>query len=226
MRRSRSLRYSPASSGTGRRGRTRASGRARRHGDVSRCDCPARDVVEEVSERALGIALGASDRSTPPLPLAAERIAADADDELPHTGPVVRACDRSQLGRNGTIAGECWMIAGCSCRPSPRSGPLIALSWRFAVRPLGFEPRTCGLRVASWAYWLVVSNGIVPAHVHWTVQEMPPDIGLCCPVSRQIRGNARTDVQASRLAEGGSRRPPDAWGPRARKANTGEPHDA
>jgi hypothetical protein len=47
---------------------------------------------------------------------------------------------------------------------------------------------------------------------------MPSDIGLCCRVSRQIRGNARTDVQASRVAEGGSRRPPDARGPRARKA--------
>ena len=55
-------------------------------GDVSRADRSGRSVVYELSERPLGIAFGASDRSAPWLPLAAERITSDADDEFPDAG--------------------------------------------------------------------------------------------------------------------------------------------
>src|SRR5262249_15208805 len=59
------------------------------------------------------------------------------------------ACDNpSQADRKHDRRVNYWMIIGC--RPPARrdSAPMWAPTWGFVVRPLGFGPRTCGLRVA------------------------------------------------------------------------------
>ena len=102
-----------------------------------------------------------------------------------------RAAPRPVLTASGRVRSRCrrrayrpGLVHGGRGHPV---GRLARLSWT----------ADCGPRVASRACWLVVSNGIVPAHVRWPLQEMSPAIGLCYPVSRQIRGTARMDVQST-----------------------------
>ena len=45
---------------------------------------------------------------------------------------------------DGASLGTCWCL---SHSIDSRSIPKVLLTWYFLVRPLGFEPRTCGLRV-------------------------------------------------------------------------------
>jgi hypothetical protein len=59
------------------------------------------------------------------------------------------------------------------------------------VRPLGFEPRTCGLRVASRACHAVARGAVWPAQTSSQAWHMPPRVGRCCTISRQIRGRTR-----------------------------------
>ena len=61
-----------------------------------------------------------------------------------------RSCRRT-VGRD--------QVARWRCLGGPIKEATLPFSWSFAVRPLGFEPRTCGLRVRCSAVELEARRG-------------------------------------------------------------------
>ena len=50
------------------------------------------------------------------------------------------------------------MYMGLQLEPFGSFGQISHLTWYFLVRPLGFEPRTCGLRVSSGPFLTVADR--------------------------------------------------------------------